>query len=85
MGLFLPNFPIDYFRHFRYTKHIEASTHRRDKAMFSNIEIEAAIRTAVDKIVTSGMSEAEAKEYVNNNLETILAWCLKLMTEAKGA
>lgn len=45
----------------------------------SQIQIEAAIMTAVDKMISAGMTQDQAVEYVQSNLTEIFAWCLKLI------
>lgn len=49
------------------------------------IEMESALKVAAEKLVASGMSEAEAVAYVENHLNDIVAWALRLIVTAKKA
>lgn len=49
------------------------------------IEMESALKVAAEKLVASGMSEAEAVEYVKNHMNDIVSWSLRLIVAAKKA
>ncbi len=49
------------------------------------IEMESALKVAAEKLVASGMPEAEAVEYVKNHMNDIVSWALRLIVAAKEA
>lgn len=47
-----------------------------------DIQIQAAIQAAADKIVSSGMTLQQAEEYVKENAEQVARWVVKLIIES---